>query len=83
VEAYDFYLRGRYFWNQLSAVTTKRAMEYYARATEHDPEYALAWSGMADAYSGSPINADQSPSRFGHAPAMPFLMRPASGPSFT
>jgi TolB-like protein/Flp pilus assembly protein TadD len=61
VEAYDFYLRGRYFWNQLSAVTTKRAMEYYGRATERDPEYALAWSGMADAYSASPINADLSP----------------------
>lgn len=61
VEAYDLYLRGRYFWNQLSRVTTKRAMEYYARATERDPEYALAWSGMADAYSASPINADMSP----------------------
>lgn len=61
VEAYDLYLRGRYFWNQLSAATTKRAMEYYRRAVELDPEYALAWSGMADAYSASPINADMSP----------------------
>ncbi len=51
MEASDLYLRGRYFWNQL----------YYQRATERDPEYALAWSGMADAYSASPINADQSP----------------------
>jgi TolB-like protein/Tfp pilus assembly protein PilF len=61
VEAHDAYLRGRYFWNQLSAVTTKRAMEYYARAVELDPEYALAWSGMADAYSASPVNADMPP----------------------
>jgi TolB-like protein/Flp pilus assembly protein TadD len=61
VEAYDLYLRGRYFWNQLSAATTKRAMEYYRSATEQDPEYALAWSGMADAYTASPINADTSP----------------------
>jgi len=61
VEAYDLYLRGRYFWNQLSAATTAKAMEYYGRATERDPEYALAWSGMADAYSASPINADMSP----------------------
>src|SRR5258708_21285338 len=61
VEAYDFYLRGRYFWNQLSAVTTKRAMEYYGRATERDPEYALAWSGVAAAYSARPIQPPPSP----------------------
>ena len=61
VEAHDAYLRGRYFWNQLSAVTTKRAMEYYGRAVELDPEYALAWSGMADAYAASPVNADKPP----------------------
>jgi TolB-like protein/Flp pilus assembly protein TadD len=61
MEAHDVYLRGRYFWNQLSAATTKRAMEYYGRAVELDPEYALAWSGMADAYATSPVNADKSP----------------------
>ena len=36
-------------------------MEHFARATELDPEYALAWSGLADAFSGSPINADARP----------------------
>jgi len=81
VEAYDFYLRGRYFWNQLSAVTTKRAMEYYARATEHDPEYALAWSGMADAYSGSPINADLSPLQVWPRARDAIAHATASGPS--
>ncbi len=60
-EAHDLYLRGRYFWNWLSAATTKRAMEYYGRAVELDPEYALAWSGMADAYAASPVNADRPP----------------------
>jgi TolB-like protein len=64
-EAYDFYLRGRYFWNQLSPATTRRAMEYYARATERDPEYALAWSGMADAFASSPITADMPPLKVG------------------
>jgi tetratricopeptide (TPR) repeat protein len=34
---------------------------YYARATELDPEYALAWSGLADAYAASPINGDAPP----------------------
>ena len=61
VEAYDLYLRGRYFWNQLSPVTTRKAMEFYRRATELDPQYALAWSGIADAYSSGPISGDVSP----------------------
>jgi len=60
-EAYDLYLRGRYFWHQLSPPTTRRAVECYARATELDPEYALAWSGLADCYAGSPINGDAPP----------------------
>ena len=61
VEAYDLYLRGRYFWNQLSPQTTKRATEFFARATTLDPQYALAWSGLADAYTASPINGDAPP----------------------
>ena len=61
VEAYDLYLRGRYFWNQLSPATTRKAMEFYRRATELDPNYALAWSGIADAYSTGPISGDASP----------------------
>jgi len=60
-DAYDLYLRGRYFWSQLSPVTTRRALEFYTRATELDPDYALAWCGLADAYSGSPINGDAPP----------------------
>ncbi len=60
-EAYDFYLRGRYFWNQLSPATTRRAMEFFGRATALDPQYALAWSGLADAYTSSPINGDTAP----------------------
>jgi tetratricopeptide (TPR) repeat protein len=60
-EAHDLYLRGRHFWNQLTPATTKRALEYYARATALDSEYALAWSGLADAFSASPINGDTPP----------------------
>lgn len=65
LQAYDFYLRGRYFWNQLSPATNRRALEYYTRATELDPRYALAWSGLADAYSASPINSDVPPATAG------------------
>ena len=35
--AYDAYLRGRRFWNQLTPATTRKAIEYYTRATEIDP----------------------------------------------
>ena len=65
VEAYDLYLRGRYFWNQLSPQTTRRAVEFYTRATELDPDYALAWSGLADAFAASPINGDACPLQLG------------------
>ncbi|PYQ55915.1 MAG: hypothetical protein DMF78_00525 [Acidobacteria bacterium] len=60
-EAYDLYLRGRYLWYQLTPPTTRRAIEYYERATERDPGYALAWSGLADALATSPINGDARP----------------------
>jgi TolB-like protein len=61
VEAYDLYLRGRYFFNRLSPRTTRQAIDLYTRATELDPNYALAWSGIADAWSASPINGDAPP----------------------
>jgi DNA-binding winged helix-turn-helix (wHTH) protein/Tfp pilus assembly protein PilF len=60
-EAYDLYLRGRFYWNQFTALTTRRAIEYFTRATSIDPDYALAWSGLADAFSSSPITGDADP----------------------
>jgi DNA-binding winged helix-turn-helix (wHTH) protein/tetratricopeptide (TPR) repeat protein len=60
-EAYDSYLHGRYLWNHFTPATTRRAMECYTRATELDPKYALAWSGLTDAYSSAPIHADARP----------------------
>lgn len=60
-EAYDLYLRGRYYWHRLTLPTTKRAIEYFTRATESDPEYALAWSGLADSFSAGPITSDVAP----------------------
>jgi tetratricopeptide (TPR) repeat protein len=61
VEAYDLYLRGRDLWNQLTPQTNRAAVEHYARATELDPEYSLAWAGMADLFAASPMTADAPP----------------------
>jgi TolB-like protein/DNA-binding winged helix-turn-helix (wHTH) protein len=60
-EAYDLYLRGRNFSNQRTPATNRRAIEYYKRATALDPDYALAWSGLGDAYAASTINSDAPP----------------------
>jgi len=81
-EAYDLYLRGRYFWNQLSPPTTRRAVEFYTRATELDPEYALAWSG----FWRTPTQRVQSTamrlrSKCCRAPATPPRMRSAPNPT--
>ena len=58
-------MRGRYFWNQLSPPTTRRAVELYRRAIDLDPDYALAWAGLAMAYAASPINGDTPPLQVG------------------
>ncbi len=50
VEAYNRYLRGRYFWNQRTPEGLKQALRCYEDALTHDPGYAAAHSGLADAY---------------------------------
>jgi TolB-like protein/Flp pilus assembly protein TadD len=60
-EAFDLYLRGRTFWNQITPQTTRKALEYYRSATELDPDYGLAWAGIADAFSSAPMNGDVDP----------------------
>ncbi len=49
-EAYQLYLRGRYFWNQRSLPGMKKGIEYFVPAVRRDPRYALAHAGMADCY---------------------------------
>ena len=50
-EAYQDYLRGRYWWNKTSKEGFDRAIEYYQQALVKDPNYALAYAGLADCYS--------------------------------
>ncbi|MFI5251692.1 MAG: protein kinase [Bacteroidota bacterium] len=49
-EAYQLYLKGRYHWNRRSADELRKAIDYFQQAVESDPNYALAYSGIADAY---------------------------------
>ena len=49
-DAYQLYLKGRYFWDKLTEANTRKSIEYFERAIALDPEYALAYTGLADAY---------------------------------
>ena len=50
-ESYQDYLRGRYFWNRRTEAALKQAIGYFQRAIAADPDYARAYSGLADCYS--------------------------------
>jgi TolB-like protein/DNA-binding winged helix-turn-helix (wHTH) protein/Tfp pilus assembly protein PilF len=50
-EAYESYLKGRYFWNKRTADGLKAALAYFKQAIEEDPKYAQAYSGLADTYA--------------------------------
>jgi len=50
-EAYESYLKGRYFWNKRTAEGLKVALAYFNQAIEQDPKYAQAYSGLADTYA--------------------------------
>ncbi len=50
-EAYEAYLKGRYFWNKRTADGLKKAVDYFNQAIVKDPNYAAAYSGLADTYA--------------------------------
>ncbi|MEP6919512.1 MAG: protein kinase [bacterium] len=50
-EAYELYLKGRYFWNKRGENGLRNGIKYFQAAEEKDPNYALAYSGLADSYS--------------------------------
>jgi len=49
-EAYELYLKGRYYWNKRNEEGFRKAIEYFNHAIEKDPNYALAHAGLADCY---------------------------------
>jgi serine/threonine-protein kinase len=48
--AHRLYLQGRYFWNRRSEEALRASADFYQRALDLDPNYALAWAGLADSY---------------------------------
>jgi TolB-like protein/DNA-binding winged helix-turn-helix (wHTH) protein/Tfp pilus assembly protein PilF len=50
-EAYEAYLKGRYFWNRRTANGLKKAVEFFDLAIQKDPNYARAYAGLADSYA--------------------------------
>jgi TolB-like protein/Tfp pilus assembly protein PilF len=51
-EAYQFYLRGRYFWDKRTSDGIKQAIEHFQQSIERDPDFALGYVGLADCYTG-------------------------------
>ena len=50
-EAYQLYLKGRYQWNKRTSESLKQSVEFFNQAVEKDPNYALAYSGLAESYA--------------------------------
>jgi len=51
LEAYDFYSKGRYYWNKRMPDKLQKSIEYFKQAIQRDSNYALAYAGLADAYT--------------------------------
>lgn len=60
--AYQLYLKGRYEWNKFTAEGGRKSIEYFRQAINKDPAYALAYSGLSDAYGVIGANAFNRPS---------------------
>jgi TolB-like protein/Tfp pilus assembly protein PilF len=69
-EAYQLYLKGRYFWNRRSVALPQtaddltKANDYFQQAIAHDENYALAYAGLADCYTARPRYRGISPEEF-------------------
>jgi TolB-like protein/DNA-binding winged helix-turn-helix (wHTH) protein/Flp pilus assembly protein TadD len=60
-EAYEAYLKGRYYWNKRTAVSMPKAALYFGQAISKDPDYGGAYSGLADCNSGLAWHGFMSP----------------------
>ena len=69
LEAYDLYLQGRYFWTKRGEANLKLSKEYFEKALTKDPDYALAYSGLADVYYAQTVNRLYKPAAEGFTKA--------------
>src|SRR5438874_2143792 len=60
-EAHQLYLKGRFFWNKRTGSDLKKSIDYFNQAIAADPNYALAYAGVADAYVLLPTYAGGTP----------------------
>ena len=60
-EAHDLYLRGRYLWNTRQLPDMLESVQLFDRAIKDDPDYALAYAGLADSYTVMAVNTQMSP----------------------
>src|SRR6059058_2338417 len=60
-EAHELYLKGRYLWNRRNTASLRKAADYFQQAIDLDPNYALAYAGLADVHSILPIYAGTAP----------------------
>jgi TolB-like protein/Tfp pilus assembly protein PilF len=60
-EAYELYLKGRFFWNKRTGPDLRKAIGYFDQAISKDPNYALAYAGLADSYLLLPAFSAASP----------------------
>jgi serine/threonine protein kinase/tetratricopeptide (TPR) repeat protein len=51
IEAYNLYLKGRYFWSKRTQESFRRAIEFFEQAIAEDPSFGLAYSGLADTFN--------------------------------
>jgi tetratricopeptide (TPR) repeat protein len=63
-EAYQLYLKGRFYWNKRTGEALKKGIEYFNQAIEKDPGYALSYAGLADAFVLIPNYSAGSPQEF-------------------
>lgn len=60
-EAYDLYLKGRFYWNQRMPSANRESIRYFKEAIAADPNFAMAYAGLADAYNFSTMDDHSSP----------------------
>src|SRR5262245_1358565 len=64
LRAHELYILGRLEWNKRTRQGLEKSFEYFRQAIDQDPNFALAWAGLADAYVASPSNTNSPPTDF-------------------